>query len=201
MKMFFRVSKFLNKRFGVVPPDKIRAFYDDYHRYLRSQGVHGVKVDAQSVVRPRTVSMMQRVLFAMRALTMAGGGGAVVAHGSPEVSMDSTDPISTDRASACVPQVNFIGPGNGGSVMLTRAFHSALSKSVRKHFVDSDGEKGEGGRIIHCMCHDSEILLQVGSSLVTIVFLACCVPSCGLRIRPHACFKLDCSGWGSTRSV
>ncbi|CAN0091150.1 unnamed protein product, partial [Ectocarpus sp. 13 AM-2016] len=37
-------------RFGVVPPEKIRSFYDDYHRYLRSQGVHGVKVDAQSVV-------------------------------------------------------------------------------------------------------------------------------------------------------
>lgn len=50
MKMFFRVSKFLNKRFGVVPPEKIRSFYDDYHRYLKSQGVHGVKVDAQSVV-------------------------------------------------------------------------------------------------------------------------------------------------------
>lgn len=50
MKMFFRVSKFLNKRFGVVPPEKIRGFYDDYHRYLRSQGVDGVKVDAQSVV-------------------------------------------------------------------------------------------------------------------------------------------------------
>ncbi|CAM9742069.1 unnamed protein product, partial [Ectocarpus sp. 12 AP-2014] len=106
MKMFFRVSKFLNKRFGVVPPEKIRSFYDDYHRYLRSQGVHGVKVDAQSVV-------------------------------------------------------NFLGPGNGGSVMLARAFHTALSKSVRKYFSDSDGEKGEGGRIIHCMCHDSEILLQL----------------------------------------
>ncbi|CAN0263343.1 unnamed protein product, partial [Ectocarpus sp. 4 AP-2014] len=106
MKMFFRVSKFLNKRFGIVPPEKVRSFYDDYHRYLRSQGVHGVKVDAQSVV-------------------------------------------------------NFLGRGNGGSVMLARAFHTALSKSVRKHFSDSDGEKGEGGRIIHCMCHDSEILLQL----------------------------------------
>lgn len=57
--------------------------------------------------------------------------------------------------------MNFLGPGHGGSVMLSRAFHSALSKSVRKHFPDSDGEKGEGGRIIHCMCHDSQILLQV----------------------------------------
>ncbi|CAM9329467.1 unnamed protein product, partial [Laminaria digitata] len=106
MKMFFRVSKFMNKRFGVVPPEKIRAFYDDYHRYLSSQGVDGIKVDAQSVV-------------------------------------------------------NFLGPGNGGSVMLSRAFHSALSKSVKRHFSDTDGEKGEGGRIIHCMCHDSEILLQL----------------------------------------
>lgn len=60
-------------------------------------------------------------------------------------------------------KVNFLGSGNGGSVMLSRAFHSALSKSVRRHFPDSDGEKGEGGRIIHCMCHDSEILLQVGA--------------------------------------
>lgn len=53
MKMFFRMSKFLNKRFGVVPPEKIRSFYDDYHRYLKSQGVDGVKVDAQSVVRKK----------------------------------------------------------------------------------------------------------------------------------------------------
>ena len=29
--------------------------------------------------------------------------------------------------------------------MLSRAFHSALSKSVRRHFSDTDGEKGEGG--------------------------------------------------------
>ncbi|CAM9961822.1 unnamed protein product, partial [Sphacelaria rigidula] len=57
--------------------------------------------------------------------------------------------------------VNFLGLGNGGSVMLSRAYHSALSKSVRRHFPDSDGEIGEGGRIIHCMCHDSEILLQL----------------------------------------
>ena len=29
---FFRVCRFLNKRFGVVPPEHIRSFYDDYHR-------------------------------------------------------------------------------------------------------------------------------------------------------------------------
>ncbi len=27
-----------------------RAFYDDYHRYLKAQGVDGVKVDVQSIV-------------------------------------------------------------------------------------------------------------------------------------------------------
>ncbi|CAN0345806.1 unnamed protein product, partial [Discosporangium mesarthrocarpum] len=107
MKMFFRVCRFMNKRFGVVPPENIRAFYDDYHRYLREQGVDGVKVDAQSVV-------------------------------------------------------NFLGPGHGGSVILARAFHSALSKSVSRHFpTDSGVPGGKGGRIIHCMCHDSQILLQL----------------------------------------
>lgn len=108
MKMFFRVCRFMNKRFGVVPPEHIRAFYDDYHSYLRSQGVDGVKVDAQSVV-------------------------------------------------------NFVGQGNGGSVEMAKAYHVALSKSVREHFKDADGEKGKGGRVIHCMCHDNEILLQLPS--------------------------------------
>jgi raffinose synthase len=108
MKMFFRVCRFMNKRFGVVPPTHIRSFYDDYHSYLRSQGVDGVKVDAQSVV-------------------------------------------------------NFIAPGHGGSVALSRAYHQALSKSVIEHFSDKDGPKGAGGRIIHCMCHDNEILLQLPS--------------------------------------
>ena len=33
---------------GVVPPETVHHFYNDYHRYLRSQGVDGVKVDNQS---------------------------------------------------------------------------------------------------------------------------------------------------------
>jgi raffinose synthase len=33
---------------GVIPPDSIHRFYHDYHRYLHSQGVDGVKVDNQS---------------------------------------------------------------------------------------------------------------------------------------------------------
>ncbi len=28
----------------------LRAFYNDYHKYLKAQGVDGVKVDAQSVI-------------------------------------------------------------------------------------------------------------------------------------------------------
>ncbi|KAG5175037.1 raffinose synthase or seed imbibition protein Sip1-domain-containing protein [Tribonema minus] len=110
MKMFFRVCKFLNKRFGVVPPEHIRAFYDEYHRYLRENGVDGVKVDAQSLL-------------------------------------------------------NFVGYNNGGSVEMSRAYHYALSKSVTRHFPDGDTARGSGrgGRIIHCMCHDNEILLTLPS--------------------------------------
>jgi len=35
---------------GVVPPQKIAQFYDDYHRRLQRQGVDGVKVDNQSMI-------------------------------------------------------------------------------------------------------------------------------------------------------
>jgi raffinose synthase len=35
---------------GFVSPDKIAQFYGDYHAYLQSQGVDGVKVDSQAVL-------------------------------------------------------------------------------------------------------------------------------------------------------
>ncbi len=35
---------------GVVPPESIYRFYQDYHRHLRRQGVDGVKVDNQSAL-------------------------------------------------------------------------------------------------------------------------------------------------------
>jgi len=35
---------------GVVPPEEIYRFFQDYHRHLRLQGVDGVKVDNQSVL-------------------------------------------------------------------------------------------------------------------------------------------------------
>ena len=35
---------------GVVPPDKIGKFYNDYHQRLKDQGVDGVKVDSQSMI-------------------------------------------------------------------------------------------------------------------------------------------------------
>ncbi len=35
---------------GFVSPDKISEFYEDFHRYLASQGVDGVKVDSQAVL-------------------------------------------------------------------------------------------------------------------------------------------------------
>jgi len=36
--------------FGLVEPESISDFYNDYHSYLRAQGVDGVKVDTQYVV-------------------------------------------------------------------------------------------------------------------------------------------------------
>ena len=51
---------------GVVSPDAIHRFFNDYHRHLRQQGVDGVKVDNQSVLEAVSrgsggrVAMMQR---------------------------------------------------------------------------------------------------------------------------------------------
>ena len=36
--------------FGLAAPEKFGEFYDDYHSYLKSQGVAGVKVDVQSAM-------------------------------------------------------------------------------------------------------------------------------------------------------
>ena len=36
--------------FGIAAPEKFSVFYDDYHSYLKSQGVAGVKVDVQSAM-------------------------------------------------------------------------------------------------------------------------------------------------------
>lgn len=36
--------------FGIAAPEKFAEFYDDYHSYLKSQGVDGVKVDVQSAI-------------------------------------------------------------------------------------------------------------------------------------------------------
>ena len=35
---------------GVIPPEEIYRFFQDYHRHLRLQGVDGVKVDNQAVL-------------------------------------------------------------------------------------------------------------------------------------------------------
>ena len=46
---------------GVVPPDKIGKFYDDYHKRLKEQGVDGVKVDSQSVIEGVAAGLGGRV--------------------------------------------------------------------------------------------------------------------------------------------
>jgi len=42
--------EFDRQRFGFVPPSNAHAFYNDYHAYLKSQGVDGVKVDVQAIL-------------------------------------------------------------------------------------------------------------------------------------------------------
>ncbi|MBC8141172.1 MAG: hypothetical protein H7Y38_07000 [Armatimonadetes bacterium] len=42
------VDNYFGNIVGVVPPDEVYRFFHDYHRYLRSQGVDGVKVDSQA---------------------------------------------------------------------------------------------------------------------------------------------------------
>lgn len=46
---------------GVIPPNHIGKFYDDYHRRLASQGVDGVKVDSQSMIESVAHSLGGRV--------------------------------------------------------------------------------------------------------------------------------------------
>lgn len=43
-----KVSEALSFPYGIVNPAKAFEFYNSYHRYLRTQGVDGVKVDVQS---------------------------------------------------------------------------------------------------------------------------------------------------------
>lgn len=45
------------KRFGMVPAQRVEAFYLAYHKYLRDNGVDGVKVRLQSYIRMRELSL------------------------------------------------------------------------------------------------------------------------------------------------
>ena len=47
--------------FGMIDPDKAAQFYDDYHAYLESQGVDGVKVDVQSSIEAHANGLGGRV--------------------------------------------------------------------------------------------------------------------------------------------
>lgn len=46
---------------GLFDPDKIFQFYDDLHGYLVSQGVDGVKVDAQNILETISAGLGGRV--------------------------------------------------------------------------------------------------------------------------------------------
>ncbi len=55
------INKVLGGDAGVVPPDFIHKFYNDYHRELRLQGVDGVKVDFQATLEALGATMGGRV--------------------------------------------------------------------------------------------------------------------------------------------
>ncbi len=46
---------------GMIPPSRIGAFYDDYHRRLEAAGVDGVKVDNQSMIESVSQGLGGRV--------------------------------------------------------------------------------------------------------------------------------------------
>lgn len=46
---------------GVVPPNRIAKFYNDYHQRLKAQGVDGVKVDSQSMLEAVAADLGGRV--------------------------------------------------------------------------------------------------------------------------------------------
>lgn len=70
---------------GVVPPETVYRFYQDYHRYLRQQGVDGVKVDTQAVLETVAagfgigrVGLMQRYHEALEGSVHTHFGGNLI---------------------------------------------------------------------------------------------------------------------------
>lgn len=87
---------------GVPSAARAPAFFDDYHRWLRSEGVDGVKVDNQTTLEA-------------------------------------------------------VSAGQGGRVVLARAYRQALESSVARHF---------GGRMINSMSNSPECLYLAARSTV-----------------------------------
>jgi raffinose synthase len=84
---------------------------------------------------------------------------------------EGVDGVKVDAQSV----LGCLGGGVGGGVHLNRATHAALSSSVHTHFSSeaapltpssnltssSPSQSSTAPSIIHCMCHDSSILLQL----------------------------------------
>lgn len=71
------IADWWGKVMGVVPPEHIYRFFQDYHRHLRLQGVDGVKVDNQAALEGVSYGFGGRVA-AMRAYHEALEGAAQV---------------------------------------------------------------------------------------------------------------------------
>jgi len=70
--------------FGIAAPEKFGEFYDDYHSYLASQGVDGVKVDVQSAMeahgqgRGGSVKLTRTVREALETSVQKHFGGEII---------------------------------------------------------------------------------------------------------------------------
>ncbi len=72
--------QWFGKAVGVVSPEQIYRFYQDYHRHLRKQGVDGVKVDNQAAVEGVSQGLGGRVAM-MRSYHEALEGSAQTQFG------------------------------------------------------------------------------------------------------------------------
>jgi len=72
------LAKWFGGQAGVVPPEHIYRFYQDYHRQLRLQGVDGIKVDNQSSIESTAAGAGRGRVGMMRAYREALEGSAAV---------------------------------------------------------------------------------------------------------------------------
>lgn len=78
------LATYLEFPFGCLPPEKSFDFYNDFHKYLKSEGVDGVKVDSQAVLEAHgmgnggRVVVAEKIHQALEASTHLNFGGELI---------------------------------------------------------------------------------------------------------------------------